>query len=370
LKKNNSHTILNMTPEGVLHRISALNRELANMTKPTLRRYCTNDATVEVIGELVRDSSRGLLVMRDELIGLLANCDKQGHEGDRSFFIEAWNGQNKFAVDRIGRGHIVITRLCLSLFGGIQPAKLQEYIYGTIAGYDNDGLLQRFQLLVYPDDSEEWKYVDELPDAEARDKVTEIARFLSDCDFVSLGAECESEHDIPYFRFTASAQKVFIKWLMQLEETIPKVENQVIAEHLSKYRKLIPALALIFHLVDIASGAKFRMKGISKTSLERAIAWGHYLESHALRIYSLALDPLQSAVSALAGKIKSGKLIDGFSERDIYKAEWSHLGDSQVVQGACRELELDGWIRQIRPERGAGRPASPCYRINPALKAK
>ncbi len=370
LKSDNAHTKLQISPEEVRQRIVQVTLAEQTDKEPTLTRFRTNDATVEKIGELARDSPRGLLYIRDELVGLLASCDKQGHEGDRAFFLEAWVGRNSMSVDRIGRGSIVVARLCLSLFGGIQPAKLQDYIYGTVMGYDNDGLLQRFQLMVFPDEFGDWKYVDQKPDSEAKNKVIDILRKLASTDFVSMGATQEDEHDIPHFHFCDSAQKLFVKWLTQLEVDVRKIESPVLAEHIGKYRKLIPALALIFHLVDLASGVKPARKGISREALQRAIAWGDYLSSHADRIYSLALDQVQSAISALSAKLKSGSLADGFSERDVYKSGWSHLKDAQTVHAACAELELDGWIRRIQAERGAGRPQSPSYNINPALKPK
>ena len=63
-------------------------------------------------------------------------------------------------------------------------------------------------------------------------------------------------------------------------------------------------------------------------------------------------------------------LQDGFSERDIYKHEWSGLKNAEIVSHACQELEMDSWIRRRPHEGGRGRPASPCYDINPALKIK
>ena len=51
--------------------------------------YRTNDVTIERLGELLRENSRGLLINRDELIGLLRSLDKEGHESDRAFYLEA-----------------------------------------------------------------------------------------------------------------------------------------------------------------------------------------------------------------------------------------------------------------------------------------
>ncbi len=45
---------------------------------PTRERYVVNDTTVEKLGELLNQNSRGLLVFRDELTGLLHSLDKDG----------------------------------------------------------------------------------------------------------------------------------------------------------------------------------------------------------------------------------------------------------------------------------------------------
>jgi hypothetical protein len=90
-------------------------------------------------------------VVRDELVGLLASWDKQGREGDRDFYLEGWNGCNDFDTDCIGRSSICTPDHCLSIFGGIRPDKLTAYLEQAAHALANDGMLQRFQLLVYPD---------------------------------------------------------------------------------------------------------------------------------------------------------------------------------------------------------------------------
>jgi hypothetical protein len=119
--------------------------------KPIWKRYKTNDATIEKLSELLAQNPRGLLLYRDELVGLLSGWDREGREGDRAYFLEAWNGYGSLTTDRISRGTVHTENVCLSIFGNIQPAKLAHYLDRTIRGMDNDGLLQRFQLLIYPD---------------------------------------------------------------------------------------------------------------------------------------------------------------------------------------------------------------------------
>lgn len=119
--------------------------------KPHARRYKSNDSTVEKLGDLLVTNPQGMLVFRDELIGLLASWEKEGREGDKAFYLEGWNGTSSFSIDRIARGSLHIKNLCLSVFGGIQPELLERYLAGISTSMDNDGRIQRFQVLVYPD---------------------------------------------------------------------------------------------------------------------------------------------------------------------------------------------------------------------------
>ena len=53
----------------------------------------------------------------------------------------------------------------LSIFGGIQPSKLSSLLPAKSSG--SDGLLQRFQLLVYPEQKKSWNKIDRKPNTEA-----------------------------------------------------------------------------------------------------------------------------------------------------------------------------------------------------------
>ena len=143
-------------------------RELDSLEsyKPVCRRYVVNDSTVEKLGEILNENPMGVLLFRDELAGFFRNLEKVGREGDRAFYLECWNGDGSFTYDRIGRGTLHIPAACISILGGIQPGPLLE-IVRRAGGAGDDGLLHRFQLIVYPNPSKTWRNIDRSPDQSA-----------------------------------------------------------------------------------------------------------------------------------------------------------------------------------------------------------
>lgn len=327
--------------------------------QPTRRRYKTNDATIEMLSVLLNENPRGILIFRDELIGLLTSWDKPGRETDRAFFLEAWDGLGEFSTDRIGRGTINTQNLCVSILGGIQPAKLAAYLAQAKDPLENDGLIQRFQLLVYPDEPE-WQLVDEKPDIFARNRAYEVYKTLAEMNFEQYGATPGKKR--PYFVFSEDAQKSFNAWLTELQTRKLKDEPPLMVEHLAKYRSLMPSLALIFHLIDCADG---KTSGhVSGEATLRAMAWCEYLESHARRIYSFVVDADEQAAVELAKRIKKKDIEDGFTLRDVYRNCWSMLTTKEDVEKACNILMEAGWLKEEIPERGKTRKL---YHINPKI---
>jgi hypothetical protein len=116
---------------------------------PKLRRLIVNDATFEALHQTMRENPAGILLIRDELTGWLSQLDRPGREGERAFCLQAWNGDTVHTIDRIGRGTTHVPHCCMSMLGGIQPGRLRSYLAEALEdGPSNDGLIQRFQVLV------------------------------------------------------------------------------------------------------------------------------------------------------------------------------------------------------------------------------
>lgn len=340
-------------------------------TEPVLKRYKTNDTTVEKLGELLRDNPAGMLVHRDELVGLISTWDKEGREGERAFYLEGWNGNASFDTDRIGRGAIFIENLCLSVFGGIQPDKLTLYLEQASTGLTNDGMLQRFQMLVYPERMA-WAYRDRGPDIDLYKQVNAIFDALAEFDPVTWGALPASEiAKFPFFYFDDAAQAIFIEWLTDMHcHRLPNEEESMIEQHLSKYDKLFPALALLLHLIQCAATGE---RGpVTAQAALRAAAWCEYLEAHARRCYGLLVDDGLRSAQALVAKLEAGKLPDHFTARDVRRNRWRYLASDDAVLAALDWLEDDGWLlgQEIGGEGpGSGR-RTVRYVINPKISGK
>jgi putative DNA primase/helicase len=196
-----------------LRELAAQATAAALLHPPAERRYVLNEPTIEKLGEIVTANPNGVLVYRDELSGFLKGLDKQGREMDRAFYMEGFNGNAPFSFDRIGRGTTYIETLCLSILGGIQPGPLGEYFGGAAKlGKEHDGLISRFQLLVYPDQVGEWETVDRWPDHEARGRVQLIFDALNELNVLRIGAEFDKFDKTAFLRFAPDAQELFYEW--------------------------------------------------------------------------------------------------------------------------------------------------------------
>jgi hypothetical protein len=98
------------------------------------------DSSPERLQITLAQTNRGTLLKRDELAAFFGfgryNQDKGAAE--RAFYLESYEG-NPYTVMRIGRDSIHIKVNGLTIYGCIQPTRLQQF-----KGLEDDGLLQRF----------------------------------------------------------------------------------------------------------------------------------------------------------------------------------------------------------------------------------
>jgi hypothetical protein len=324
--------------------------------EPTSRRYIVIDATYEALGTVLADNPNGVLAFRDELVSLLRTLDREENAAARGFFLTAWNGTTGYTFDRIIRGQTHIEAACVSLMGSTQPGRFAEYVHRALSGgAGDDGLIQRFGLLIWPDQQPEWREVDRYPDSDARTAAWETFRHL---DELSPEIALAQRDEFEVIRFDDAGSAIFREWRESLEKKLRGGElHPALESHLSKYRKLVPALALIGHLADKGVGP------IDETAVLRAVSFSEYLETHARRAYAADTEAETSAAKAILSRIRKSELDSPFTARDVHQRNWSNLSERTQVQAG---LDLLGDLDWLMPEvkRTGGRPTT-LYHVNP-----
>ena len=336
---------------------------------PPAKRFKTSDVTIEKLGELLNQNPNGMMVSFDELSAFFGKLNRRDHEADRPFYLTGWNGNTGDIVDRLGRGHVPIPAVTITVNGGMVPGKLERHANDAINGGDNaDGLLQRFQLMVYPDKTSFPKYerATSEEDTSLREQAWEVYKRLSDIRHPDN--DPDNPKQIPTVQFTDESQDLYTEWLTELDERwrtgmegMPAFES-----HVSKYRSLVPSLALIIHLAELPAGEPIGEVPIG--ALQKALGLCEYLELHARKIYAKEINPGLAGAFALSQKIKSGAVKDGDSIRDIYRKGWSGLSKTAEVFAAVEVLERFGWVRTEQEDTG-GRPTD-SLSLHPELRGQ
>ena len=148
-------------------------------------------------------------------------------------------------------------------------------------------MIQRLSLATWPD-PRPFRYVDAVPNAAALAHAVELLRRLDALEPVDAGAVLLAGDTIPAFHFDEAAQELFVDWLTTWQHGLDTSdESPALVQHLAKYRKLYPTLALLFHLLDVVSGAS-APGPITPEATQLAGQWCDYFAAHARRLYANA----------------------------------------------------------------------------------
>lgn len=343
------------SPE-LVAKLQELRRE--QVAPASLRRYFVNDATPERFHEILAENPQGILFYRDELGALFASMAKEGREEMRGLLLTGWGGTEAHSSDRIKRGNTYAPAMCINLFGTIQPDPYLRLVRKELEC--GDGLVQRFQLAVWPDIDPNQLGVDRKPDIGARSQMHSLFQRV---DQLSVpGAKT-----VPFLHFDRGAQTHFNSWYGELRRRTSsgEIETPGLVAHISKYASLIPALALLLHLASGGSTQHFTQVGLEP--LRKALAWGEYLESHARRIYERAQDTVTDKAAELLKVLEEGrareKLCDqnGFDPRELYMN--SRKWKAAETHEACATLLEHGYLRPVTGLTGN----KTRYQIHPTL---
>ena len=343
--------------------------------KPKRKRFLVNDATPAVLAEIVADNPNGVLNFRDEISGFFQQMNSPHFENSRTFFLEGWNGDSEYTVDRKSYDTVDIENNCLSLFGTTQPDVFAKQVRAAISGDQADGFLQRIQVMVFPDQAKKVKIVNQDPKLAAQERVERICRAIVDfkgLNIINIPNTQDTSVRKPktqVVKYADDAQDLFFDWLYQSDNEVRDDQElfPAFAAAKSKYPSLMASLSVIFFVVDMMNGQPYESVQLIHTA--RAAAIVEYLESHARRVYDSFSGSDRKEAVALLKKIKQGRLGKQFTVAEVYNRRWSLLQDKEKALKAVNDLEELGWLvrenRQAKGDKG-GRP-SLLVHVNPKI---
>lgn len=307
-----------------------------NLSFDAEREVICNDLTPEALLKKLQRNPLGVLIVNDELSFLFSNMNKKGREHERSLLLEGFNAsESKYIQERVGREKVIVPSVHISILGGIQPSMIATTLEERRTNSVNDGLMERFQLAVYPEPIEP-EYVDEMVDENSVEIVYEIFKNLA-----QLGYQAPKE-----YRFSDGAQKQWNDWQSEFQAELKNYTAEEQAVRI-KLPALAAKLACIFHLMDLAVGEEafdraFKTE-ISSPYLKRALLWIDYLWSHAQKIYGFnRIDP---SVESLLNNLP--KLSPSFTKHQLSQKCWKGLTASADRDKALKALEEHGYIQLV-----------------------
>jgi hypothetical protein len=368
-------------------------RPESTIWEPLQRRILVTDATYESLHVILSQNPAGVLCTRDELSGFLAGLEADNRAAERPFWLSLWSGTGHHTLDRIGRGNIHVPNVCGSLFGNLVPTGAQGLVQAMASGKQDDGFLQRFSYVVWPDLGS-WQWVDLETNPSAAQRWERIVRAI-----VAL-----SGIDPLPMNFNPEAQQIFIDWYSQLQTKLRSdALHPAMQSHLAKYPKTLVVISAVYQLAEMADAGKLAAHAevpqpyservrrsirldkidpqpsqlppapvqstlITVQNIERAISVITYLEQHAVRLYSCVSTPQLAASHNLARHLRRGDLDGTFSKRDIARRGWTGLQDSELIEAATNHLTDLNWLRmtEVPTTTKGGRPSF-TYEVNPKV---
>jgi len=332
---------------------SALDR----LDVPAAPRLFTADVTPEMLASLLHENRGRMAVLSAEggIFGIMAGRYSSGMPNIDVYL--AGHAGDPIRVDRRGRPPEFVDRPALTIGLAVQPYVLAKA--ARVGDFAGRGLLDRF-LYAIPAGTVGYRQTGTPP-------VPDAIRQRYHTSLRALAASFDRFAEPVTLRLGIDASALFSTWRAEIE---PRRRPDADLGHLqgwsSKLDGAVARIAGLLHLAEtITSGWD---APISAATMTAAVEIGQYLVAHALAVFDyVGADPRLEAARRIGRWIVAGRHAT-FTKREAFRALRGQALFPTVDRLATGLAALDehGWIRQLVPERGPGRPPSR-YETNPAI---
>lgn len=325
--------------------------EKAATPEPLQKRKRIEDTTIEALQEVMRGSADGVLCVRDELSGWFGSMEKYGGgkaaATDRAVWLQAFNG-GEYAINRVGRGTMLLSNLSVSLLGGIQPDAIRK----VAADATDDGLLQRLFPIVLR--AATVGHDAPMPAAQALYDFT--VTMLNGVRAPAGGLHFDDAAQIVRQRLEARHAH-----LMAAELVNPKL-----ASHVGKLDGLFARLCVVWHAIEHVNAGTLPTIISADTASRVADFMERFLLPHAVAFYAgtLGLSDDHDRIKAVACYIVAHRL-PKITVRDVQRGDRSmrRLAKADVLP-ILEQLTALNWLAE---EPGPRATSDPFYVVNPMV---
>lgn len=344
-----------------------------------LKRVLVGDSTAEALGLRLRDNPRGLIMVLDELAGMIngLNQYKQAGGNDTEFYLSLWS-RASFPIDRKGQEGgipIYVRSPFFGMTGGIQPDKLNTIGTTKDGRRLNDGFLDRF-LMAWPKEVAT-RWTEEAVEPETEAEWSDAVRRL----WARPMTQCPDGYGRPWaVDFTPEAKARYAAWF---DENCASTRETDFPDEMrgpySKIRAYCARIALVLEQAwwafDPGQGHGGDPPPVGLRSVQGAIRLTEYFESHYRKVIAFvsgteAENPDARAILEWIRKREArSNRFSAKEPKDALRRKFEGR-PPEAFQAALAWLEVRGIIRRLPdPPRplGGRTPKYATYEINPSL---
>jgi len=231
LEKYNLHFFNQYTQELTEHkRLKSINE---NSTAPVAKQILVDDITVEALLKVMEFNPDGLLLIKDELMGLIYDSQRYNKNGQEEKFLSIFSGKQIIVNRKSEDSYSVINDPFLTLLGGIQPRVLSKLLTDDRM---NNGFVYRL-LFCYPEEAG----IKQPKEGFENGYYEEYENFIF--RFTKLKSSFEfGENEPTILHMDNQAKNCFNNWL---ESYIYSDQKSEFKEHFSKMEGYVLRIALI-----------------------------------------------------------------------------------------------------------------------------
>jgi hypothetical protein len=315
-----------------------------------------SDSTVQRLGRLCVVRPRGMLQVRDELVGLFAGLRQSGA---RQFYIECWNG-GRHVVERVDEDRgFEVPNLLVGIMGGFQPDKIARAFAG-----DQDGLYARF-LFAWASTPEYRPLTDAIGEVDAsfKNMVLKLIRLPAEDADGNF-----APRDIPLSDDARRVFESFRLWVDYEKRSVEGRDQEWLAKSEHQVLRLAGTLAYLTWAeggegLPAVRGIEWLSAGLEPNEIEaehintavrliREYFWPHARAT----LRQIGLTSRHQHARRTLKWIRADVHRTVVSREDIRRDALANAIDAQQTQDVIDHLVKFGWLRKVEGETTGGRP--------------